>query len=246
MIPKIDLPIFDVTLPSTGKVIKCRPYLVKEEKLLLMAAESGEADDILNATKQIVQNCVLDEKFDVESTPLFDIDFIFVSIRAKSVGEKIDISFQCNAEVPSSEDPETSVYCRTTFSVPISLNDVEVIKDDALKNKIQLSDNLGVIMKYPTFSVPRQFGPRDNEIERSVKVIAGCIHEIFDKEQVYSTKDITFSQLCEFVDNLTKEQYAKLKHWTDNIPKIRVSVHAPCPKCGFMHNYISEDVLSFF
>lgn len=246
MLPKIDLPIFDVTLPSNGKIIKCRPYLVKEEKLLLIAAESGEDTDILNATKQIVQNCVLDEGFDVENTPLFDIDFIFVNIRAKSVGEKIDISFQCNNEVPSTDPDAPMMYCRTEFNVPISLNNIEIIRDETVKNKISLSDNVGVVLKYPTFSVSRLFSPKDNEIDRSVKIIAACIVETYDREQVYSAKDVPFETMREFVENLTKEQYGRLKNWVDNIPKIRISVHANCPKCGFPHHYISENILSFF
>jgi len=239
---KIDVPTFDVTLPSNGRVVKCRPYLVKEEKILLIAAESGETGDILNAISQIIQNCVLEDKFSVEDLPLVDTDYLFINLRAKAVGDTVDVEFRCNHLITENE---ASVMCNQNLLIPITLSNVGVVNKEKMSNKMMLG-KIGVVLRYPTFKSSKLAEKAKTDLDKSIKIIASCIVDFYDDNQVFPTKDIPFEEVCSFVENLPTVEFAKLKKWIDNVPHLDIHVEKTCPKCGFQHDVHSEDVLSFF
>ena len=158
MLPKIDLPIYELTLPSTGKKVKVRPFLVKEEKLLLMALESDDDLEIVNTTKQIINNCIVSEKIDVNTLPFFDVDYLFIALRAKSIVEKVDIKYTCKNVV----DGQT---CGSSFNAEIDVSNVKIIKDETVPNVIDLKNNVKVKMKYPSYTTMKLI--MDNEIGRA-------------------------------------------------------------------------------
>lgn len=239
-LPKVDVPIYSVKIPSTGREIDVRPFTVKEEKLLLMAVQSNTIIDITNTTKQIVRNNILSDRVDVDKLPFFDIDFLFIYMRAKSVGNTITRKFICNA--PSANHLETA--CGTSFPVVIDMNNCEIINDKAEKN-IDLGQ-LKVKMKYPSYTLMKQIDSITNDIERNVAIIAGSIDQIVKGPTVYTAKDFTQKELVEFIESLTQEQYKKLEDFTASFPSFVIRTKATCPKCGFEHDILYDDFTVFF
>jgi len=237
-LPKINQPIYELTLPSSGKKISYRPYLVKEDKILLMAAESGDPKEMGTATRQVVNNCVVDKNFDCDDLPIFDVDFIFMNIRAKSVGEKISQFYTCNNQVDDH-------ICGETFTVDINIKDVKVIMPDNPK-EFWLSENLGVKMKYPSYKTTMSLLETDNELEQTIKTLYGSIEYFYDKEQTFSMRDTTLDKFKIFVDDLTTDQFNKLKKFIENIPYFEIKKSVTCPKCGFVHEMTYGDPISFF
>lgn len=238
-IPKIDLPIYELKLPSNGKEVRVRPFVVKEEKLLLMAAESGDTDEIIKTTKQIINNCLIDSDVKIETLPFFDVDFLFIALRAKSIGEKIDMSFTCN-------NTTDDKICKSVFDVPIDIADAHVVKPEGISNKIDLGGNLSVKMKYPNYSIMKVINDNDSIIDKKIKVIANCIENIVQGDKVMGTKDFTKKEVEDFVEGLTKSQFEKLEIFVDNFPYFVVDLDHKCQKCGFEHHIEYRDFASFF
>lgn len=239
-LPVIDVPTYDLTVPSTGEPIKVRPFLVKEEKVLLMALESKDDNEIVNATKQIIKNCILEGNFDVDKAPFFDVDYLFIALRAKSVGESLDLKFVCN--VILSDDGRK---CNTTFNAKIDIANVEVEKDKNIKELIEL-DKIKIKMKYPNYSTMKILIAKENALEKKIKLIAGCISEIQKDNKVFSSKDYGKEEVIRFVGNLTEKDYKKLEEFVDNLPSFAVKAEATCPKCGYKHNIKYKEFTSFF
>ena len=238
-IPKIDLPIYELKLPSSGKEIRVRPFVVKEEKLLLMAAESDDTDEIIKTTKQIVNNCIIDEKIDIDNLPFFDIDYLFIALRAKSIGEKIDMSFTCNNTVDD-------VTCRHVFDVPIDIADAKVVIPEKISKKIDLGNSMIIKMKYPTYSIMKVIDSNDSIINKKIKVMANCIESISTKDKVLTTKDFTKKEAEEYIESLTSEQFMKIEEFVDNFPYFMVELNHKCQKCGYDHHIEYRDFASFF
>jgi hypothetical protein len=242
MLPKIDVPIFTLNLPLSKKTVRYRPFLVKEEKLLLMAMESNEESSVITAIKQIVTNCSLDE-IDVEQMPVTDVEYFFLNLRARSVGEIIDLQYKCNNKVKNEKDEENDCNNIVKFKVNILEIVPEISKEHT--NKIVLTDKLGLVMRYPSLSFIENI-EADNEIDKIMKIILKCVDSIYDAETIYYTKDITESELVDFIDSLTKEQFAKIQVFFETMPKLKKMINFKCDKCGYEDEITVEGIQSFF
>lgn len=220
----MDTPIYDLTVPSTNKKIKFRPYLVKEQKMLLMANNSDDPEYMINTIKQIISNCTFDS-FNVDELPLFDIEYIFLKLRAKSVGEVIETGIQC----PNKD-------CRTVVPVVVNLNEIEVPINKTDISKIQISPSIGIKMKYPTLEVEKKIlalGGTDN-IVQNYNLLYECIECIYDQNTVYDKKDFTLKDFEEFIENLNSDQFEKILNFFNMIPKVQKEIQYTCPKCNTM------------
>ena len=238
-LPKIDLPTYDFTIPSSGKVIKVRPFTVKEEKLLLMAIESKTASDIILTVKQVINNCVQDGDVDVEKLPFFDIDYLFIFLRAKSVGETATVNLTCNNVL------EDGTTCGHNFVTEADVGNVELIKFDGVVDDIKLGPASGVKMKYPNYSIMRKLEELP-DIDKKTHIIVSSIDFIYDKSGMHSYKDYTQQELTDFVEGLTEENYKKLEGYVDRFPTIYGKIDADCPKCNFHHTVRYTEFYDFF
>lgn len=239
MLPKIDVPIYELKIPSNGKEIKVRPFLVKEEKLLLMAAESSDINEIIRTTKQIINNCIVEGEADVDKLPFFDIDYLFIALRAKSISETVEVRFTCNHVKP---DGET---CKNKFDTQIDISKAEIIKSD-IPMVYELGGKVSVKMKYPSYSIMKVIDEKGNALDRKINIIINCIDQIVKAEKVYSSKDYSKEDLREFVENLTEENYKKLEGFTQNFPTFAIKLKHQCNKCDYDHNIEYTDFESFF
>lgn len=239
MLPKIDVPTYNVTLPSNGKELTIRPFLVKEEKLLLMAVKSDDAQEIVRTTKQVINNCIISPEINVDSLPFFDIDYLFIALRAKSIGESIEVNFICQNMVENEK-------CGGRFTVDIDISKIGVDNNDNSQLDISFHDDLIFKMKYPSYSVMRQLDEKDNQLDTKIKIIAACIDKIFTKGQYYTSKDLTPNELQEFIENLTQQQFNKLEEFTSNFPSFYAKGEGKCPKCGKEHSVRYKDFVNFF
>ena len=237
-LPKIDVPIYELTLPSNGKPIKVRPFVVKEEKLLLQALASKDELQIVETTKQIVNNCILTEGISVEKLPFFDVDYLFIALRAKSVGESIEVNFTCNNRVENNR-------CGFIFPADINISDIEVANKD-IEKTVKLSEKITVKMKYPSYDVMKRLNDNDDQITKKVKVIAASIEMIVDGDKVHSPKDYSKEEFESFIESFTEEQFRKVSVFVDNFPSFKIVTRAKCPKCGFNHRIEYTDFTSFF
>jgi hypothetical protein len=238
-LPKIELPLYTLKVPSSGEEITVRPFLVKEEKLLLMAIESNEESDIINTTKQIINNCIIKGKFDVNTAPFFDVDYLFIALRAKSIGESIDVKFTCNNLTEAGP-------CNANFNAKIDIANVAVRKDDSIPMTVSLSGGITVKMKYPSYETMKIILDKENEMDKKIRIIAACVDMIQNKDKILTSKDITPDELKEFIEGLTQAQYRLLEKFVDNLPTFYVKTESKCGKCGTVHNVEYTDYTSFF
>lgn len=241
MLPTIDLPTYKLKLPSNGKEITIRPFLVREEKLLLMALESGDEREIIDTTKQIVNNCIVDGDVDVNKLPFFDVDYLFIALRAKSVGESVEIKFTCNAFSAAKGD-----RCGHVFPAKIDVANCSVIKRDDIPMDIRLNDKVSVRMKYPSYTTMKMILNDDNVIEKKISIMVGSIEHIMDGENIMTPKDFTSEDLFDFIESLTQEQYRKLENFVDNLPSFIIQTEAVCEACGYQHYLEYKEFASFF
>lgn len=241
-LPKIDVPIFDLKLPSTGKKIKFRPFTVKEEKLFLMATQDNDSKSAFNTIIQVLNNCILDE-IDVEMLPMFDIEFIFLNLRARSIGEVVDLSYKCNNDIK--EESGESHKCNNVVEMQINLLEIQPSVDEKHTNKIQLTDKLGIVMKYPNMQFLGNETSGD-EFDMIVNLIVDCIDYIYDEESIYYAKDSSREELIEFLDSLQSKELEKVKVFFDTLPKVKKDLEFKCNKCGYHENITLEGIQSFF
>ena len=234
-LPKLNVPTYELVVPSTDEKIKYRPFLVKEEKVLLMAMESGKTEDILNATKTIVDECTFN-KMKLGTMPMFDVEYIFLQIRAKSVGEVSKLRVLCQ------DDGETYA------DVEVDLNDVNVQVDDSHTNKIELTDETGVIMQYPTIDSFAEGGIDNITPSNMIDVVANCIAQIYDKggEDVYDAKDSTKKELVEFIEQMNTKQFADVQKFYDTMPTLKHTITVKNPKTKKESNVILTGLNDFF
>jgi len=238
-LPKIELPIYDLKIPSTQKEIQVRPFKVKEEKLLLMAAESADTNEVVNVTKQILNNCILTEGVEVDKLPFFDVDFLFIALRGLSIGDKIELQFTCNAVIDDKK-------CGHVYEDELDLSKCRIVKDDAITNKIDLGGGLSMKMKYPTYALMKQMEVGEAVIDRKIKVIANCIDMIVNGDEVHTTKDLSKKELVDFIEELSESQFKKLEMFVDNFPYFVVDIENTCPKCKTPHSKEYRDFSAFF
>jgi hypothetical protein len=242
MLPKIDVPIHEVKLISTGKPVRFRPFLVKEQKLFLMASESEDPKEIVTVIRQVLKNCVLDE-IDIDNLPTFDLEYLFMHLRARSVEEVVDLRYKCNNLTKDEAGEEKK--CTGVVEFKLNLLEVEPSKDPNHTNKIQITENLGICMKYPTFEMIQKYEDA-NENEIISKILADCVDYIYDKEQIYRAKDSTREELEEFIDNLQQKDLEKIKQFFDTMPEVKKNVHFKCPKCSYEEDITLKGMQSFF
>ena len=234
-LPKIDVPTYELAVPSTDEKVKFRPFLIKEEKILLIAMESGENEDIIQAVKTIVSECTFNT-LKLGSMPMFDVEYIFLQIRAKSVGEVSKLKLLCRDDG------------KTYANVELDLNEVQVQVDDTHTNKIELSDKMGVIMNYPTIDSFSAAGIADITAENMLDVIAAGIAQIYDKggEEVYDSKDSTKKELIEFIEQLNTKQFQDIQAFYDTMPKLKHTITVKNPKTKKENIVVLSGLADFF
>ena len=237
-LPKIELPAYDFTIPSSGKQIRVRPFTVKEEKMLLMAIESKAPSDIILTVKQVINNCILDGDLDVDKMPFFDIDYLFIFLRAKSVGETVAVKLTCNNVVDDKP-------CGNEFMAEMDISNVEMVTYDGVEDDINLGPQAGVKMRYPNYSIMRKIEELP-AIDKKTHIIVSSIDYIYDKNGMHSYKDYTTDELKEFVEGLTEENYKKLENYVDKFPSVAAKIETTCNKCGFNHKVRYTDFFDFF
>jgi len=242
MLPKIDVPIYDVQLPLTKKKIRYRPFLVKEEKLLMMAMEANDIKGVTTTIKQIVNNCILDE-VDVEKLPVTDIEFLFLQLRARSVSEIVELSYKCNNTILDVDGNEKT--CNHIVKFDFNIFDIKPTFDEKHTNKIELGPELGIVMRYPTFE-SIELIEDENDVSKVFSILSTCVDYIYDKDNIYYAKDVTTEELNEFIDSMTREQFEKVKDFFDTMPKLKKNVDFKCGKCGYSENIEIEGIQNFF
>ena len=232
-LPKLDTPVYELEQPSTGETIKYRPFLVKEQKTLMMASESNDDKQVKEALAGLISGCTF-QKVDPYKLPLFDIEFLFLRIRGKSVGEKIDLSLLCP------DDNETRV------NKSINLEEIGVNMKVDHTNEINITDNIKIVMRYPTLNDMTDITTDANDVEDVFSLIKRCVHEIHDEEKVYNKVDMSNSELEEFVDSLTADQFGELTKFFETMPKVQHSVEVTNPKTKKKGEVVIEGIQSFF
>jgi len=236
-LPKIATPTYSMVLPSTEKEINYRPFLVKEEKLLVLALESEDTKQITQAIKAVLRSCVQTKGIKVESLPTFDIEYLFLNIRGKSVGEQIDVNVICP------DDEKTSV------KVEIDLDDIKVQKTEGHTNKIQLDKKLMMELKYPSLDefIKNNFDFKDeNAMEQSFKLIASCIDKIYTDEEVWAAGDCTRKEITEFLESMNSSQFKKIEEFFTSMPKLSHTIKVKNPETKVESEVVLEGLASFF
>lgn len=233
-LPKLNVPKYKTNLPSTGKVVNYRPFLVKEEKLLLIATETGNQSDLVRAIKEILSNCT--DLKDVNSLSTFDLEFLFLKIRTKSVGENVEVTITCP------DDGETEV------AVSIPLDEINVVKDKKHKTELKLSDEIIITMGYPSVEtfVTMNFETEQSQVDQLFEMAASCIETIADANQVYECKDATKQELLEFFDQLSTKQFVMIQEFFETMPKLSHKLKVTNPNTGVESEVVLEGLASFF
>ena len=239
-LPTIKTPQYELVLPSTGKTIKYRPFLVKEEKILILALESQSTKEITNAIKQVLKDCIVTKGIKVETLPTFDIEYIFLNVRGKSVGESLDLIITC------SDDGETQV------PVTVFIDQIKVEEDPEHKRDIQLDTDLVLRMKYPSLDqfIKTNFDfsaeQSSSSIERSFDIISSCIDVIFNAEESWSAADSTKKELTDWIETLTPNQFKEIEKFFDTMPRLSHTVKVINPKTKVESDVTLEGLTSFF
>jgi len=234
-LPTINTPTYELVVPSTDEKIKYRPFLVKEEKILLIASESGKQEDIINAIKQIATACTFG-KLKIGRMPMFDVEYIFLQIRAKSVGEVSELT------LIAPDDKETRVI------VEVDLSEVKVQEIEGHTNKIELTDEMGIYMQYPTVDTFGKSGMTEITASNMLEVISACIAQVYDKkgEEVWESKDSTKKELVDFIEQLSSKQFAEIQKFFDTMPKLKHVVTVKNPKTKKETEVVLSGLSDFF
>jgi len=236
-LPKLVTPEFDTVIPSTKEPIKFRPFLVKEEKILYMALESGEEKDIYNAVMNILDSCVLTPDIDKEKFTSYDLEYLFLKLRAKSVGEKIELSLKHMKE-------EYSSKCSHATKVMVDIDSIEIEFNEKHNNTIELEGGVGIQLRDPKTSMFFNTQTTNNEIEQLLNVVCECIDLFYDEGDIY--EDFTQEESREFIENLTKENFEKIVEFFNTLPKLTHEIAYTCPECGETETIKLEGMQSFF
>ena len=238
-LPKIATPSYELELPSTGKTITYRPFLVKEEKLLVIALESEHTKQITNAIKAVIRACILSKGIKVEALPTFDIEYLFLNIRGKSVGEDLDVKLICP------DDNQTEV------NVNINLDDIQVQKPEGHSNKIKLDNNLMMELKYPSLNefIKNNFDPNEvgtNAMEQSFDLIGSCINKIYNEDEVWIAADCSKKEINDFLDSMNSNQFKEVEKFFETMPKLSHKIKVKNPKTKVESDVVLEGLASFF
>jgi hypothetical protein len=238
-LPKIDTPIYDLELPLSKKKIRFRPFLVKEQKNLLMAMESGERESIEQNVKQVLNNCTVTEGIDIEKLPVIDIEYYFLQLRARSVGEVVENKYRCDNTVDEK-------VCGNIMETSLNLLEIKVENVVEGKDVIELTDTISIKLKYPEFSVLNKLSKLTNVSDIAFEMIAESVEYIYDGEQFHYAKEVEKKELVEFIESLNQQQFSKIEDFFANLPKIEKKIEMKCSRCGFDHSLDVEGLESFF
>jgi len=235
-LPQIVLPTYELELASSGKKIKYRPFVVKEEKILLLALEANDEKQVEDAVKNLLRGCILTKGIKVDDLPLFDLEYVFLNIRAVSVGEEVEMNITCR------DDNETVV------KYTLDLNSVKVLKPENHSNKIMISDTMGLIMKYPSFPefIRNSIIGKSPTTDNVTEIVASCIEQIFDGEEVYDSSTTSKKEFLEFIEGFTNQQFEKLQKFFDDIPRLEHNFSITNPKTGVESEYTITGLANFF
>jgi len=237
-LPKINTPTYELELPSTGKKIKYRPFLVKEEKILLMALESEDPKQISNGIVQILNDCIITRGVKVQNLATFDIEYLFLNVRAKSVGETVEVNITCP------DDDETTV------TMEIEIDSIKVQKNKNHKNIIKLDDTYSMKLKYPSFDqfIDTNFevGGEVSDVNQSLSMITSCIDMVYDKEESWNASDCSKKELTDFVDQLNSKQFKQIESFFTTMPKLSHTISVKNPETGVESEVVLEGLASFF
>ena len=236
-LPKIATPTYELTLPSTKKKIKYRPFLVKEEKLLVLALESDDSKQITNAIKAVLKSCIETRGVKVETLPTFDIEYLFLNIRGKSVGEEVEVNIIA---------PDDGV---TEIPISIQLDEIQVKEGEGHEKMIKLDDSLMMEMKYPSLDefIKNNFDIKgDVDIDKSFELIGSCIDKIFSEEEVWSTADCTKKEITSFLEQMNSVQFKQIEKFFETMPKLSYQVEVTNPKTEVKSTVVLEGLSSFF
>ena len=233
-LPRINVPEYSLVVPSTDEEIKFRPFLVKEEKLLLMAQETGDEQSLYNAIKNLIKNCCF-EKIDTDALPLFDIEYIFLQIRAKSVDEIADVLVICP------DDGETEV------SIKVDLTKVQVQMDEKHNARVQLTDDIGVLMSYPNLAAVLAEQNVDlSNADKMFNMISDCMYQIWQGEETFDAMDYSVKDKKDFLESLNHEQFEKIQQFFETMPQLKHEDEVTNPKTGVKSKVTLEGMNSFF
>ena len=230
-LPRIDTPTYQTNLPSTGQSVQFRPFLVKEQKIIMMAQESGDEKQIVRALSDLVTACTFN-KVDVANAPTFDVEYLFLKIRSKSVGETVDINIVC---------PDDQV---TQVNTKVNLDDIKVQTNGGHNNVVNLTDSIKIVFKYPTLIDLSRVGNTENS-EGLFKMINECIHEIHYGDDVYNRVDISDKDIEEFIDQFTGDQFERVTEFFQTMPKLSHKVSVTNPKTNVKNEVLLEGLQSF-
>jgi|TARA_R100000030_G_scaffold88478_1_gene72433 hypothetical protein len=236
-LPKIATPTYELELPSTGQSIQYRPFLVKEEKVLVIALESEDTKQITTAIKNVIKNCIKTKGIKVESLPTFDIEYLFLNIRGKSVGEEIEVNIICP------DDGQTEV------PVTINIDDIQIQKNDDHDTKVKLNDELTLVMKYPSLDqfIKNNFDFTDkNQMDQSFELIASCIDSICSEDEVWASADCTKKEVNEFLESMNSSQFKGIEKFFETMPKLSHTVPVTNPVTKVDSEVVLEGLASFF
>ena len=236
-LPKIVTPTYELELPSTEEKIQYRPFLVKEEKLLVIALESEDTKQITTAIKTVIKNCIVTKNIKVEDLPTFDIEFLFLNIRGKSVGEELEVNIICP------DDGETQV------AVKINLDSIKVQKNEEHTKRIKIDGNIMMEMKYPSLDqfIKTNFDfNQKNAMEQSFELIGSCIDKIFTEDEAWSTSDVTKKELVDFLESMNSSQFKDIEKFFETMPKLSHKIEVKNPKTEVENEVVLEGLASFF
>lgn len=235
-LPIASTPRYKLTVPSLKKTVTYRPFLVKEEKALMIAQHSDDSDTMISTLKSVIQSCIIDP-IKVDDLALFDIEYIFTQLRAKSVGENVDLILKC----------DTCTDEKASVQYSIDLTKIEVNVPEGHSKTIPLFGDVGVIMKYPSLDILKKIESLDgNDIDAVFDIICSCIDIVYNSDEMFPTKDQKIEEVRDFVNNLTQEQFQKLQMFFETMPKLEERVKYTCPVCKKDHDKVIKGLDSFF
>tara|TARA_B100001250_G_C19757796_1_gene770984 strand:- start:396 stop:1118 length:723 start_codon:yes stop_codon:yes gene_type:complete len=237
-LPKISAPTYELVLPSSGRKVKYRPFLVKEEKILVIALESEDTKQITNAIKNVISNCILSKGIRIEKLATFDIEYLFLNVRAKSVGETVDVNVTC---------PDDGV---TQVPLQIDIDSIKVQKNEKHTNIIKLDDNLSIQMNYPSLTqfIESNFelSGVDSDLEKSLDVITACIGQVYNEEESWDASECTKKELKDFVEQMNSKQFKEIETFFDTMPKLSHKIKVKNPETEVESEVVLEGLASFF
>lgn len=243
-LPKIDTPIYELDLPVSKKHIRFRPFLVKEQKNLFMALEADDTETISNNIKQVLLNCTLTEGIDIDNLPIVDVEYYFLNLRARSVGEVVEAKYRCNNTVVS-ENGEAK-DCNNVMETSVNLLDIKVDNSTVVDSLIKITDKIAIQMKYPAYNAIKIASQTEEISDIALEVVISAIEVIYDGQQSYYAIDSTKEELMQFLEGLTQPQFEKIEQFFQSIPKLEKTIDLKCGKCGFEHKIQFEGLESFF